>query len=113
MDSKKSTGISIPILYLILVSVLAYFEYGRSLDAILAGLLLAVMFTIASLIAFIPFVGFVIYLFVVHTMLGWFVEFTGFPSGLTVTVAYWLSVVGALIINLAMSLLVVLYLKRR
>jgi hypothetical protein len=92
---------------------LAYFEYGKSIDAAMAGLLLAVLFTVASLIALIPFAGFVIYLFVVHKMLGWFVEFTGFPSGLTVTVAYWLATVGALLANLAMSLLVVLYLKRR
>ncbi len=114
MGSKRSMGIGVPVLYLLLIATLAYFEFGKTLDAVLAGLLLAVMFTIASLIAFIPFVGFVIYLFVVHTMLGWFAEFTGFPSsGLTVTVAYWFAVIGALVINLAISLLIVLYFKRR
>ena len=103
-----------PILYLILVATLAYFEYGRSLDAMLAGLLLAVVFTIITLIAAIPFVGFIIYLFVVFMMLDWFIMFTGFPSsGLTVTVAFWLATIGAAIINLAVTILIVLYLKRR
>jgi hypothetical protein len=111
---KKSAGIGMPILYLMLIAVLAYFEYGKTLDALLAGLLLAVLFTIASLLALIPFAGFVVYLFAIHMVLDWFATFTGFPNtGLTVTVAYWLSIIGALIINLVITLLLVLYLRRR
>ncbi len=114
MGSKRSVGMGVPVLYLLLIATLAYFEFGKTLDAALAGLLLAVMFTITSLIAFIPFVGFIIYLFVIHMLLDWFAVFTGFPtSGLTVTIAYWLAVAGAAVINVAISLLIVLYLKRR
>ncbi len=113
MDSKRSAGMGVPILYLILISTLAYFEYGRTLDAALGGLLLAVLFEIATLVALIPFGGFVVYLFIINAVLEWFTAFTGFPSGLTVTVAFWLATIGAAIINIVITLLVILYLKRR
>jgi len=97
-----------------LIATLAYFEYGRSVDALFAGLLLAVLLEITVLIALIPFIGFIVYLFIINTVLNWFSTFTGFPNtGLTITVAFWLTVIGAAIINLVTTLLTVLYLKRR
>jgi hypothetical protein len=114
MGTKRSVGMGAPILYLILIAMLAYFEYGRSVDAVFAGLLLAVLLEIAVLIALIPFVGLIAYLFIINTVLNWFSTFTGFPNtGLTITVAFWLTVIGAAIINLVTTLLTVLYLKRR
>ena len=114
MGTKRSAGIGVPILYIILIATLAYFEYGRSVDALIAGLLLAVLLEIVALIAFIPFIGFIVYLFIINTVLNWFSTFTGFPNtGLTVSVAFWLGIVGAAVINLAVTLLAVLYLKRR
>ncbi len=114
MGSKRSAGMGAPILYLILISTLAYFEYGRTLDAVLGGLLLAVLFEITAVVALIPFGGLVAYWFIINAMLEWFAAFTGFPSsGLTVTVAFWLATIGAAIINIVITLLVILYLKRR
>jgi len=114
IGTKRSAGIGVPILYIILIAMFTYFEYGRSVDALFAGLLLAVLFEIAVLIALIPFIGFIVYLFIINTVLNWFSTFTGFPNtGLTITVAFWLGVIGAAIINLVTTLLTVLYLKRR
>lgn len=104
----------VPILYLVLVATLAYFEYGRTLDAALAGLLLAVLFEITAVVALIPFGGLIAYWFIINAILDWYTTFTGFPnSGLTISVAFWLGVIGAAIINVAISLLIVLYLKHR
>jgi len=112
-NQMGSKSLGIPILYIILISVTSYFEYGRTFDALLGGLLLAVLFAVLSLIGLVPFVGVPLYILAAGPALQWFSDLTGFPTtGLTVSIAYWLSLIGAAIFNIATSLIVYKLIKR-
>jgi riboflavin transporter FmnP len=108
-----SKNLGIPILYILLVAVVSYFEYGRTFDAFLGGLLLAVLFAVLSLIGLVPFVGIPLYILAAGPVLQWFSGLTGLPTtGLTVSIAYWLSLISAVILNIAASLIVYKLIKR-
>jgi len=108
-----SKNLGIPILYIILISVVSYFEYGKTFDAFLGGLLLAVLFVVLSLIGLVPFVGIPLYILVAGPALQWFSGLTGLPTtGLAVSIAYWLSLISAAILNIAASLIVYKLIKR-
>lgn len=112
-NQMGSKSLGIPILYILLVAVVSYFEYGRTFDAFLGGLLLAVLFAVLSLIGLVPFVGIPLYILAAGPALQWFSGFTGLPTtGLTVSIAYWLSLISAAILNIAALLIVYKLIKR-
>jgi hypothetical protein len=110
VDTKR---FGTPVIYVVLVAVLAYFEYGKTLDALLGGLLLAMLLAIVSLFGLVPFAGVLLYLLVADAALKWFSDFTGLPNtGLTVAVAFWLAAVGAVVLNIAVSLIAYKLIRR-
>jgi hypothetical protein len=79
--------------------------------------LLAVLFAVLSLIGLVPFVGrsktVPLYILAAGPALQWFSGLTGLPTtGLTVSIAYWLSLISAAILNIAASLIVYKLIKR-
>jgi hypothetical protein len=92
---------------------LSCFEYGKTPDALLGGLLLATLFTVMSLTGLVPFAGVLLYLLAVDAMLKWFSDFTGLPNtGLTVAVAFWLATIGVVLLNIVILLITYKLIRR-
>jgi uncharacterized membrane protein (GlpM family) len=86
-----------------MITALGLLEY-QPVDA----LIVAILFTLVSLIAYVPFLGFSLYLKVSHELVEWF----GYSS-FTVATAYWLTTLWALIVCVASTVLVVLRIAHR
>ena len=100
MDSKN-----IPFIYVIIIATatVAGFLENRPIDA----MVVAVLFALASFIAYIPFIGFWIFVFATARIIDWF----GYGS--FVTIVYWIATIWALIVYIASSTLVVMRIIRR
>jgi hypothetical protein len=104
----KSVG-GIYIIYVLLISALAFFEYGRTAAAAVGGLLLALLFVLISLFGFIPLIGLLIYWFAANWLLGWWSQFTGFSANtFTASVAFWFATIGTIVVNIIITLAVLL-----
>jgi len=113
MEEKKYSLGGVPIIYIALVTALGFFEYGRSIDGAFGGLLLALMFSLLSLVGFIPVAGIILFWWLSGAVISWWSGFTGLPGGsLTVSVAYWLASAGVIILNVAITLLIILLIRR-
>ena len=111
MGRRTEYGIT-GLLYYLLIMVLAYFDYGRTVTAALAGLLLAIVLTLTVLLSLIPFVGIFLQVLAEMSVIGWWGVFVHLPTDTTtVAVAFWLPIVGGAIICSVMSLLVIAKLR--
>ena len=108
---KTEYGIT-GLLYYPLVAILAYFDYGRTVTAILAGLLLAIILTLTVLLSLIPFAGIFLQALAEKWVIDWWGGFVHLPTDtITVAVAFWLPVIGGAIICVVTSLLVIAKLR--
>jgi len=58
-------------------AIIAYFMYGKSLDAALAVFLLDILWSLTFIVAVIPFVGIFLYYYVIKWIFGWVHSLTG------------------------------------
>jgi hypothetical protein len=112
MGERKYTLGGVPIIYITLVAVLGFFEYGKTVDGLLGGLLLAIVLTLLSLVGFMPIIGIILYWWLSGLVINWWSSFTGLSNAsLTVSVAYWFTFIGVIILNIAITLLLILFLR--
>jgi len=112
MGEKKYSLGGVPIIYIALVTALGFFEYGRSIDGAFGGLLLALMFSLLSLVGFIPVVGIILFWWLSGAAISWWSAFTGLTStSLTASTAYWLAFIGVVILNIAITLVIILLIR--
>ena len=108
---KTEYGIT-GLLYYPLVAILAYFDYGRTVTAVLAGLLLAIILTLTVLLSLIPFGGVILQVLAERWVIDWWGGFVHLPTDtITVAVAFWLPVIGGAIICVVTSLLAIAKLR--
>jgi hypothetical protein len=113
MEKKRTSAIGI-LTYILLITALGYFEYNKTVTGAFGGLLLALIFTLVSLVGLVPLVGILIFLWLSGVAISWWSNFTGLASNtLTVTVAYWLNLIGVILLNVVVTLLIVLYIRNR
>jgi hypothetical protein len=111
MGKETEYGIT-GLLYYSLVAILAYFDYGRTVTAVLAGLLLAIILTFTVLLSIIPFGGVFLQALVERWAIDWWGGFVHLPTDtVAVAVAFWLPVIWGAIICVASSLLVIAKLR--
>jgi len=109
MGEKKSSPGGATIIYIALITALGFFEYGKSLAGAFGGLLLAIIFTLLSLVGFIPVIGAVLFWWLSGSVINWWSNFTGLSNtSFTVSVAYWFAFIGVIILNIAITLVVIL-----
>ena len=90
--TDRRVVIGFPVIPLIF-AIIAYFVYGKSLDAVLAVFLLDCLWNVAILVCIIPFVGVFIYWWLLHYIFDWVHGLTGLKWSWLLDVMMWFNLI--------------------
>jgi fructose-specific phosphotransferase system IIC component len=111
MSEKKSSGISLgsELGLTILWAALGYFVYN-GLAGTFAMIILSILYGLATILAFIPFIGVILQGLLMYFLITpWVFEFTGITATWLTVLVFWIDIIFGCIITLVMSLFVLVH----
>jgi len=89
----------------VIFAIVAYFIYGNNLGAMLAIVLLSILWNFAMFVSIIPFGGFIIYWFIADYIRSWVFSIANISSTWLTDLMWWLYIIVAIIVTIASTMI--------